>query len=207
MALQKTSLLLNGSRPLHYLTRPVDYVHLKIRAADVKTNCSLFSIGSLHRHSGSCFTCPVLPQNWVLVTFDQRRLTQPWGGVRHVAWSVPGRVLVPQQGHSVPPSWPCPPTAQRVAAWWITGTLLGQWGWCWEHLLDWPRWGQKVSGISNDFATGKLLWGINDCNGTACQFRILKHFPFLTVGIWDSCEKYVLESIPVPMSVRDGNLQ
>lgn len=41
---------------LQYLTRTVDYVHLKIRPADVKTNCSLFCIGNLDRHNGSCFT-------------------------------------------------------------------------------------------------------------------------------------------------------
>lgn len=75
MALQQIRPLLNVSRPLQYLARTVDYVHFKIRAADVKTDCSLFSIRNLHGHSGSCFTCLVLPQNWVFVTFDQRRLT------------------------------------------------------------------------------------------------------------------------------------
>lgn len=63
MAFQKTSHLLNVTRPLQYLTRTLDYVHLKIRAADVKTNCSLLSVENLRRYSGSCFTCPVLPQN------------------------------------------------------------------------------------------------------------------------------------------------
>lgn len=96
---------------------------------------------------------------------------------------------------------------------WLSGKSLEQqarameWVLGPQHLLDRPRSGEKVSGISNNFATGKLVWDVNHCNGTTGQFRILKHFPFLTVGIWGSCEKYVLESIPLPISMRDENLQ
>lgn len=163
MALQKTRPLLNGSRPVQYLTRTVGYVHLKIRAADVKTNCSLFSIGNLHRHSGTRFTSKLgIYYLWSEKAVIATRRCQAR------SWCL-SKALLP-----LPREWLCAKSMEPA------GSHSG--GGCWGLSTCW---------ISPD--EGKGQWD--------------QYFPFLTVGIWGSCEKYVLESIPPPLSVRDGNLQ